>query len=125
MVVERVFKEYREKFEAVLLTCKTREDLVKILTPIYEKSMEDFEKLKGNIHWSIQASMHDKTLLALKPAIQSLIEKWDVDNTADAEILAGQVLYGLSATVHSKAFAEMDPAAKERCILDFLSRILD
>ena len=30
-VVERFFKEYSENFEAVLLTCKTREDFVKKL----------------------------------------------------------------------------------------------
>ena len=125
MVVERFFKEYRGKFETALLTCNTREELVKILTPIYEKSMEDFEKLKGNIHWTVQAAMHEGTLLALKPAIQLLIEKWGVDNSADSEILAGQVLYGLSATIHSEAFIKMDPKDKESCILDFIGRILD
>jgi len=125
MVVERFFKEYREKFEKALLTCNTREDLVKMLTPIYEKSMEDFGKLKGNIHWTVQSAMHEGTLLALKPAIQSLIEKWDVDNKVDPEILAGQVLFGLSATIHSEAFNKMDPAGKEKCILDFIGRILD
>ena len=125
MVVERFFKEYREKFENALLTCNTREDLVKMLTPIYEKSMEDFGKLKGNIHWTVQSAMHEGTLWALKPAIQSLIEKWDVDNKVDPEILAGQVLFGLSATIHSEAFNKMDPAGKEKCILDFIGRILD
>ena len=125
MVVERFFKEYREKFEKALLTCNTREDLVKMLTPIYEKSMEDFGKLKGNIHWTVQSAMHEGTLLALKPAIQSLIEKWDVDNKVDPEILAGQVIFGISATIHSEAFNKMVPAGKEKCILDFIGRILD
>ena len=124
-VVERFFNEYRERFEAVLLTCKSREDLVKTLMPIYEKSMEEFGKLKGNIHWSIQASMHDGTLLALKPAIQSLIEKWDVENGADPEILPGQLLFGLYATIHSEAFIKINNSAITKCILDFIGRILD
>ena len=124
-VVERFFKEYSENFEAILLTCKTREDFVKKLMPIYEKSMEDFEKLKGNIHWTVQASMHEGTLLALKPAIQSLIEKWDVSNSADPEILAGQVLFGISATIHSEAFTKMNKSGKKKCILDLIGRILD
>ncbi len=125
MVVERFFKEYREKFEAVLLTCKTREDFVKTLVPIYEKSMEDFGKLKGNIHWTVQAAMHEGTLIALQPAIRSLIEKWDVGNKADSEILAGQILFGLSATIHSEAFTKMKKAEKEKCILDFIGRVLE
>ena len=125
MVVERFFKEYREKFETVLFTCNTRKDLVKMLTPIYEKAMEDFGKLKGNVHWTVQAAMHEGTLLTLKPAIQSLIEKWDVDNKVDPEILAGQVLFGISATIHSEAFIKMTPEKKEKCILDFIGRILD
>ena len=63
--------------------------------------------------------------MALKPAIQSLIEKWDVDNKVDPEILAGQVIFGISATIHSEAFIKMTPAEKEKCILDFIGRILD
>ena len=47
-----IINKYREKFEKVLLTCNTREDLVRMLTPIYDRSMEDFDKLKGNIHWT-------------------------------------------------------------------------
>ncbi|WP_024866834.1 hypothetical protein [Butyrivibrio sp. FCS014] len=64
-------------------------------------------------------------LLALKPAIQALIEKWDVGNKADPEILAGQVLYGLSATIHSEAFLKMNPKDREKCVFDFIGRVLD
>ena len=124
-VVERFFRDYQAKFEEVLGTCETREDFVKTLMPLYEQSMQSFDKLKGNIHWTIQASMHTGTLMALKPAIESLIEKWKVKNKQPVEILAGQLLYGLSATIHSKEFEKMDASKKEKCVLDFIGRILD
>ena len=124
-VVERFFLEYRVKFEEALEACETREDFVKTIMPLYEQSMESFNMLKGNIHWTIQSSMHVGTLMALKPAIESLLEKWQANDNRPVGILAGQLLYGLSATVHSTEFETMNPPEKEKCVLDFIGRILD
>ena len=48
-VVESFFKKYREKFEALLISCENKEVFVKTFLPLYEKSMGEFGQLKGNI----------------------------------------------------------------------------
>ena len=125
VVVERFFQNYREKFEGILAGCETREDFVKIFLPLYETSMDDFNKIQGNIHWSVQQAMHEGTLMALKPGIETLISKWDIKNEAPVGILAGQLLYGLSATIHSSDFKNMNAEEKKKCILDFIDRIVN
>ncbi|MCR5503857.1 MAG: TetR/AcrR family transcriptional regulator [Lachnospiraceae bacterium] len=124
-VVERFFREYREKFEALLSACETREDFVKTFLPLYEKSMEDFDKLRGNIHWTVQIALHEGTLRELRPVVADLIQKWDVKNSESSDLLAGQLLYGISATIHSGDFEKLSDADKKECILDYIGRILD
>ncbi len=124
-VVETFFTDYRKKVEEVMSNCATRDDLVKTVLPMYEQAMDNMNKLKGNLHWTILLSMHEETLRAFLPAIEDLIKKWDVNNKTDVKIVAGQLLYGLSATIHSEEFEEMTPEDKEECILEFLGRILD
>ena len=62
-VVESFFKKYREKFEAMLISCENKEAFVKTFLPLYEKSMGEFGRLKGNMHWSVQIAMHEKAHL--------------------------------------------------------------
>ncbi|MCR5733984.1 MAG: TetR/AcrR family transcriptional regulator [Lachnospiraceae bacterium] len=124
-VVEKFFKDYREKFEAMLSDCSSRQDFVKTFLPMYERSMEEFGQIQGNVHWSVQAAMHDGTLEALRPLICEMIGKWGTTNSMPHDILAGQLLYGLSATIHSPEFEKMSAAKKKKCILDYIDRILD
>ena len=124
-VVDRFFRNYREKFEEMLSECDTREDFVKTFLPMYEKSMEDFGQIQGNVHWSVQLSLHDGTLQALRPLISESIDKWSKTNDTPSDILAGQLLYGLSATIHSPEFEKMNATKKKKCILDYIGRVLD
>lgn len=124
-VVERFFRNYREKFETMLSGCDTREDFVKTFLPVYEKSMEEFAGIQGNVHWTVQTAMHDGTLEALRPAICRVIDSWGKKSDTPSNIFAGQLLYGLSATIHSSEFEKMTAAKKKACILDFIGRVLD
>ncbi|MCR4787191.1 MAG: TetR/AcrR family transcriptional regulator [Lachnospiraceae bacterium] len=125
LVVERFFQNYRERFEAMLSDCDTREDFVNTFLPMYEKSMEEFGQIQGNVHWTVQAAMHDGTLELLLPLISTKIDKWGKKNCESADILAGQLLYGLSATIHSPGFEKMNTDKKRDCILDYIRRVLD
>ena len=124
-VVEKFFRDYRARFEQMLVSCKTREAFADTFLPLYERSMGEFGQLKGNIHWTIQLALHDGTLQALRPVISSMIEKWDVKNGTPSDILAGQLLYGISATVHSAGFENLSTDEKKACILDYIDRILE
>ncbi|MCR5237742.1 MAG: TetR/AcrR family transcriptional regulator [Lachnospiraceae bacterium] len=125
LVVERFFRNYRERFEEMLFGCDTREDFVKTFLPMYEKSMEEFRQIRGNVHWTVQAAMHDGTLELLRPLISAKIDKWGKKSCESADILAGQLLYGLSATIHSSVFEKMNTSEKKNCILDYIGRVLD
>ncbi|MCR5249724.1 MAG: TetR/AcrR family transcriptional regulator [Lachnospiraceae bacterium] len=123
-VVEKFFRDYRARFETLLSGCETPEDFIKTFLPLYENSMEDFKKIQGNVHWSVQAAMHDGTLEALRPVVAGLIRKWELPGSASPDILAGQLIYGLSATIHSEEFEKMSAVKKKQCIRDFIGRIL-
>lgn len=123
-VVERFFKNYREKFEAMLAVCETKEDFINTFLPMYEKSMEEFGQIRGAVHWTVQTAMHEGTLSELKPVIKQLIEKWGVKTDTPADILAGQLLYGISATIHSEEFEKMSAEKKKKCITNFINRII-
>ncbi|MCR5590941.1 MAG: TetR/AcrR family transcriptional regulator [Lachnospiraceae bacterium] len=123
-VVERFFRNYRERFEEMISGCDTREDFVRAFLPMYEKSMEEFGQIRGNVHWTVQLALHDGTLQALRPVISGLIDKWKTADSMPSDILAGQLLYGLSATIHSPEFEKMDEAEKKDTILQFIGRIL-
>ena len=124
-VVEMFFRNYRERFEDMLSDCNTREEFVKTFLPMYEKSMEEFGMIQGNVHWSVQAAMHNGTLELLRPLISTRIDKWGKKNCESADILAGQLLYGLSATIHSPDFEKMTTSKKRECILEYIGRVLD
>ena len=124
-VVERFFRNYRERFEGLLSACETREDFVMTFLPLYEKSMAEFGQIRGNIHWTVQVALHEGTLRELRPVVAEMIEKWHVENREPADLLAGQLLYGISATIHSDGFEKMSDAAKKNCILDYIGRILN
>ena len=125
LVVERFFQNYRERFEEMLSGCDTREDFVNTFLPMYEKSMEEFGQIRGNVHWTVQAAMHDGTLELLRPLISTRIDKWGKKSCESADILAGQLLYGLSATIHSPEFEKLSTNKKKKCILDYIGRVLD
>ncbi len=124
-VVERFFQNYMAKFENMLIGCDTREEFVGAFLPMYEKSMEKFGQIQGNIHWTVQVAMRDGTLESLRPLICMMINKWSKTNSAPVDILAGQLLYGLSATIHSPEFEKMNATKKKNCILDYIGRVLD
>jgi AcrR family transcriptional regulator len=123
-VVETFFKKYREKFGAMLTDCETKEDFVKKFCPLYEKSMEEFGRLKGNMHWTVQIAMHERTLMELRPVLASTLEKWNTKNDVPTEMIAGQLLYGISATIHSEAYEKLSATKKKKCILDYIDKIL-
>lgn len=123
-VVESFFKKYREKFGEMLMTCKTKEDFVKKFFPLYEKSMEEYGRLKGNMHWTVQIAMHERTLMEIRPILTSALEKLDIKCDAPIEIAAGQLLYGISATIHSEAYEKMSKTDKKKCILNYIDKII-
>jgi len=123
-VVEAFFRNYEEKFSDLIRGCASPEELVNVLLPVYEKSMQEFGKLRGNMHWTIQYAMNARTVAAFLPVVAETLERWGIKSEVPREILAGQLVYGISGTIHSKAFMAMEEARKKEALLSFLRRTL-
>ena len=122
-VVDRFFQNYRKSFETLVSGCSTPEELVDKFLPVYEKSMEQFGRIKSGMHWSIQLAMHSRTLMALLPLLQEVTKKWDMHTAVPSGIIAAQLLYGISGTLHSPEFEAMDDEDRKKTILDFVYRV--
>ena len=124
-VVDRFFEKYQEQFATLIQSSEDPSDLIDKLMPLYERSMGEFGQIQGNMHWTVQLAMHDRTLMELRPIIASVIEKWNVKSERPADMIAGQLLYGISATLHTAEFIKMDQAEKKDCVLDYINRVLE
>ena len=122
-VVEKFFDDYRKKFEALILEFKTPDDFVDSFLPLYEESMSKFDLLRTNMHWTIQYALAGKTIESMRPAIEKLLDNWNIKSDVPSDILAGQILYGISATIHSKEFEKLDDEKKRYQIRAFLSAL--
>ena len=123
-VVDSFFKGYEEKFRALVMESKTPEKLVDTFLPLYSESMQEFGKIQGNMHWTVQYAMHTRTVMALVPIVAELIKKWDIKSDVPADILAGQLLYGISATIHSQGFEKLNDKEKKKNVLAFAEKVL-
>ena len=122
-VVDRFFENYRKSFEVLISECGTPEEFAEKFLPVYEKSMEQFGRIKSGMHWSVQLAMHSRTLMALLPLLQEVIKKWDMQTAGPSGITAAQILYGISGTLHSPEFEAMDDEDRKKTILDFVYRV--
>lgn len=123
-VVDAFFKNYEEKLSGLIRGCSSPEELVNMLLPIYEKSMQEFGALQGNMHWTIQYAMNARTVAAFLPVVAESLTQWGIKSETPPEILAGQLLYGISATIHSKTFEAMDENTKKEMLVSFLGKVL-
>ena len=123
-VVDRFFQRYEEKFGALIKQCESPEEFVDAFLPLYAGSMDEFDKLRGKMHWTTQYAMAAKTVMSLRPVVAEMLDRWKPDSGTSADITAGQLLYGVSATIHSGDFAAMSTQEKRSCLLAFVRKVL-
>ena len=122
-VVDSFFKGYEERFGTLITKCGSPEEFIDSFLPMYFNSMSEFDKLKGNMHWTIQYAMASRTIMSLRPIVSDALSNWDINSLMPSDILAGQLLYALSATIHSKEFEKMDDNYKKKCIMLLVNKI--
>ena len=123
-VAQYFFDQFRARFSAIMESCTSVEDLLDAFVPLYAQSMNRFEKLRSNMHWTIQYAMHGKTVAEMVPDVSSLIRRLKPEVRDSADLLAAQLVYGISGTIHAKEFAAMDEAQKKECLTAFISAVL-
>lgn len=123
-VVDSFFQGYQKSFEELISECSTPEEFADKFLPVYSRSIEQFGRIRGSMHWSIQLSMYSRTLVALLPVIQGIIKSWDIKTDTPTVMLSRQLLYGLSGTLHCTDFEEMSDEDKKKSILEFIYKLI-
>ena len=124
-VVEKFFAGYQNEFDSVLCSCCDAESLIDAFLPVYTRSMQQFDQLKGNMHWTIQYAMSARTVRALLPSVIKLLESWELPEGTKPDIAAGQLVYGISGTLHSRSFEKMSMRKKKECLTGYINKVLE
>ncbi len=139
-VVQRFFSGFSEKCTALLSQCGSLDDFIDVFLPLYSSGMQQFEALKGKMHWSVQYAMHAITVESMVPAVAARLAEIRGDGNAVAgagrasgdaaagslptDILAAQLVHGISATLHSPAFEAMSEAGQKECLRSYIYRVV-
>lgn len=123
-VAQYFFRQFHDQFAAVLESCASADELLDAFLPLYEQSMEQFGRLRSNMHWTIQYALHGRTVAEMVPEVAAFLRRVKPETGDMADLKAAQLVYGFSGTIHSAAFAGMDEAGKKACLSDFIKAVL-
>lgn len=123
VVVERFFDRYREHFYEIVKECTDKEDFVEKMLKFYLYSMNQFDHISGNLHWTIVYSLSARTIMSLLPAIEEMIEKVGYRTDRPIDMAARQFLYCLAATLHSESFVGMSFEEQKKELLALGDRL--
>ena len=123
-VAEKFFRDCGNRFGEMIASCTDVRGFVDEFLPAYSAAMARFDRLKDNMHWTIQVSLNAKTILSMVPSAVIMIQKWDIDSRTPTDILARQLIFGISATIHSPGFALLDDGAQKECVMDYINKVL-
>ena len=124
-VAERFFSDYAQAFILMSGECEEPEQFLRAMLEHYGQGMRRFEKISGNMHWTIQYAMLGKTLTAIEPAVERMLERWGYESARPLDITAGQLLFAISATLHAQSFKAMPAEQQLAALEDCLHRLLD
>lgn len=134
LAVERFFKGFGEKCEAMIAQCEKPEDFIEVFLPLYAQGMQQFGMVRGKMHWSLQYAMHAMTVESMIPAVAARLDAMreakeqgqsrDDSGKIPSDILAAQLVQGISATLHSKSFEAMSPEQQKACLRSYIQSLL-
>lgn len=120
VAVDRFFRQYAEDFEKIMDTVSAPEDLVDKLLKQYEGAMQSFGKVSGQLHWSMASALHERTLLAMAPAVQKALQAHGYDGPYPLDIAAGKLIADVSAALHAPSFAGMTKKEKKAILISLI-----
>lgn len=136
-VIERFLSEYTEKISVIAgdITKDPQEQLEAVLMEIELCTSAYYKRLKaGTLHWTIQYSLHVKTMQAILPSIKTMLErglsggklrsKLDVDT----DTLANVLLNGIEGILHAKpmdSLSEEDMRSLQESVRAYTALLLE
>lgn len=124
IVIERFFEDYGKRFAQMTIQCNSKEDFAVQLLRMYEEGMNNFNSISANLHWTIQNALAVKTIMAMKPAILHMIEKWNYKRNIPIDIAVGQLLFAISATLHTDSFSLLSSVEKQQVLMELITKMI-
>lgn len=124
IAVERFFEDYGKRFAQMTTQCNSKEDFIVQLLSIYEDGMNNFNTISTNLHWTIQNALVVKTIMAMKPAILHMIEKWEYKRKIPIDMAVGQLLFAISATLHTDSFSSLSSMERQQVLMELIERLV-
>ncbi len=124
VVADRFFRRYQSGFEKMAEQSTTPEDLVTSFLYNYEAAMKNYRRIEKNMHWTIRSALHERTVAALIPTIQKLLERYGYQGKYPLDITAGRITAEISAAIHSQSFIRMSDTEKKELLLSLLNDTL-
>jgi AcrR family transcriptional regulator len=112
--VDLYLKQYSEKFADASAGISDISKQVNAVADLAERTILNFNKLGGqHLHWSVAMALHQRTLLAILPSLEGMIE--DAIKTKkvtnplgmSAKELSSFLLFGISGILHQKPIAQL------------------
>ncbi len=118
---EEVIAQYLTRYQSNVIKITDMEsvnfiDKVKsVLNTTQESTEFYYQNLEAQrLHWTIQYALHKKTLMAILPQVEKMVDKEIRENRAsnpmhmDAHTLSVVVLQGMEGILHAKSMGEAD-----------------
>ena len=121
VVADSFFRQYETSFRMMAENVESMEDLVTKFMDQYETAMGKYAMIKGNMHWTIQCALHERTVAALIPTAELLLKKFGYHGRYPLDIAAARVVADISAAIHSASFEKMNQEERKQLLASLVS----
>ena len=120
IVADRFFRGYAEDFGRLAEDVQSLESFISSFLEQYEATMKQYRQIEGNMHWTVRSALHERTIVSLVPAVQTLLEKYGYQGKYPLDIAAGRIIADISAAIHSRSFETMNEVQKKEILLSLI-----
>ena len=125
VVADRFFRQYESAFARMTGEISSVEEFADRFLDMFETSMEQYMRIQGNMHWTVRSALHERTVAALIPAAEEMLQKHGYHGKYPLDIAAAKTIAGISAAIHSQSYAAMSRAEKKELILSLIRETID
>lgn len=127
-VVEAFFHDSQIQFSKLIARHSEIDDFLTDFLDYYRSNVERYNKLSGNMHWTIQTALATQTVQAAFPSVLAFVQRYasrhPLKRPVPPDIIAMQLLYAISGTLHSDSFRNIEEAKQQEVLKEVLGVLL-
>lgn len=127
-VVEYFFNNFQIQFSELIARHSDIDGFLPEFLDYYRSSIEQYNKLSGSMHWTIQTALAAQTIQAAFPSVLEFVQRYalrhPLERPVPFDIIAMQLLYAVSGTLHSESFQNMDNAKQQEVLKEVIELLL-